>query len=104
MVELCSGDLGFSAAKTIDIELWFPSAETYREISSLSNFTDFQARRANIRYRNGEGKVGFVHTLNGSGLPTGRMLAAILENNQTEDGRVIVPKVLRPYMGGKDEI
>lgn len=104
VIELCSADLGFSAAKTIDIELWFPSAETYREISSLSNFTDFQARRANIRYRNAEGKVGYVHTLNGSGLPTGRMLAAILENNQTEDGKVIVPKVLRPYMGGKDEI
>lgn len=104
VVELCSADIGFSSAKTIDIELWFPAANTYREISSLSNFTDFQARRASIRYRNQDGKVEYVHTLNGSGLPTGRMLAAILENNQTEDGRVIVPEVLRPYMGGRDEI
>lgn len=104
VIELCGADLGFSAAKTFDIELWFPSAKTYREISSLSNFTDFQARRASIRYRNEAGKVEYVHTLNGSGLPTGRMLAAILENNQTEDGKVIVPEVLRPYMRGRDEI
>lgn len=103
-IELCSADLGFSAAKTIDLELWFPSAQTYREISSLSNFTDFQARRASIRYRNEAGKVEYVHTLNGSGLPTGRMLAAILENNQTAEGKLIIPKVLRPYMGGRDEI
>lgn len=104
VIELCSADLGFSAAKTYDIELWMPSANTYREISSLSNFTDFQARRASIRYRNAEGKVEHVHTLNGSGLPTGRMLAAILENNQTAEGKLVIPKVLRPYMGGRDEI
>lgn len=104
VIELCSGDLGFGSAKTVDIEVWFPSANTYREISSLSNFHDFQSRRASIRYRNAEGKVEYVHTLNGSGLPTGRMLACIIENYQTEDGRVRIPTVLRPYMGGKDEI
>ncbi|HZK09868.1 MAG TPA: serine--tRNA ligase [Clostridia bacterium] len=104
VVELCSGDVGFSSAKTYDLEVWFPSYDTYREISSCSNFLDFQARRCMLRYRNKEGKVDFLHTLNGSGIPTGRCLAAILENNQTAEGKIIIPKVLRPYMGGLDEI
>ncbi|WMM24668.1 serine--tRNA ligase [Tissierella sp. MB52-C2] len=105
VVALCSGDLGFSAAKTYDIEVWMPSYGRYVEISSCSNFEDFQARRANIRYRKEEtGKVEFVHTLNGSGLAVGRTFAAILENYQEEDGTVIVPEVLRPYMGGLEKI
>lgn len=104
VVNLSTGDLGFGSAKTIDIEVWFPSAQTYREISSLSNFHDFQSRRASIRYRNESGKVEYVHTLNGSGLPTGRMLACIMENYQTKDGKIRVPHVLKPYLGGKDEI
>lgn len=105
VVALCGGDLGFSAAKTYDLEVWFPSFNTYREISSCSNFEDFQARRANIRFRNEiKGKPQFVHTLNGSGLAVGRTVAAILENYQQEDGSVIVPKVLRPYMGGLERI
>ena len=104
VVELCSGDIGFSSAKTYDLEVWFPSYATYREISSCSNFLDFQARRCMLRYRNEEGKVDYVHTLNGSGIPTGRCLAAIIENNQTEDGKIRIPEVLRPYMGGLDEI
>lgn len=104
VVELCSGDVGFSSTKTYDIEVWFPSYDTYREISSISNFLDFQARRAMLRYRDEEGKVKYLHTLNGSGIPTGRCLAAILENNQTEDGKIRIPKVLQPYMGGLSEI
>jgi seryl-tRNA synthetase len=105
VVALCSGDLGFSAAKTYDIEVWMPSYGRYVEISSCSNFEDFQARRANIRYRKEEtGKVEFVHTLNGSGLAVGRTFAAILENYQEEDGTVIIPEVLRPYMGGLEKI
>lgn len=104
VIELCSGDIGFSSAKTYDLEVWFPSYGTYREISSCSNFLDFQARRCMLRYRTPEGKVEYLHTLNGSGIPTGRCLAAILENNQTEDGKIRIPKVLRPYMGGLDEI
>ena len=105
VVSLCTGDLGFSAAKTYDLEIWFPAQEKYREISSCSNFKDFQARRANIRFKS-EGKKGteFVHTLNGSGLAIGRTLAAILENFQEEDGSVVIPEVLRPYMGGVDRI
>lgn len=100
VVSLSTGDLGFSAAKTYDLEVWLPSAGCYREISSCSNFEDFQARRANIRYRPEAGaKPRFVHTLNGSGLAVGRTLAAILENYQREDGSVVVPEVLRPYMG-----
>lgn len=100
VVVLSTGDLGFSAAKTYDIEVWFPSAGCYREISSCSNFEDFQARRAGIRYKPEPGlRPRFVHTLNGSGLAVGRTLAAILENYQQEDGSVVVPKVLRPYMG-----
>jgi seryl-tRNA synthetase len=99
VMTLSTGDMGFTSAKTYDIEVWLPGQETFREISSCSNFTDFQARRANIRYRNAERKTGFVHTLNGSGLPLGRTLVAVLENYQQEDGSVIVPEVLRPYMG-----
>jgi len=100
VMSLCTGDLGFSSAKTYDLEVWLPSFNTYREISSCSNFEDFQARRANIRFRRGpKAKPEFVHTLNGSGLAIGRTVAAILENYQEEDGRVRVPKVLQPYMG-----
>ena len=98
VVTLSTGDMGFSSAKTYDIEVWLPGQDTYREISSCSNFTDFQARRANIRFRNAEKKTGFVHTLNGSGLPLGRTLVAVLENYQQEDGSVVVPEALRPYL------
>jgi len=102
---LSSGDMGFAAAKTYDIEVWLPSQKTYREISSCSNTEAFQARRANIKFRSaGTGKAEFVHTLNGSGLAVGRTLIAILENNQQEDGSVVVPAALRPYMGGMDVI
>lgn len=98
---LCSGDMGFSAAKTYDLEVWLPSQQTYREISSVSNCGDFQARRMNARYRpEGEKQTRFLHTLNGSGLAVGRTLVAVLENYQQEDGSVIVPGVLAPYMGG----
>lgn len=100
VVALCTGDIGFSAAKTYDLEVWLPGQQKYREISSCSNFTDYQARRANIRFKR-EGKKGteFVHTLNGSGLAIGRALVAVLENYQQKDGSVVVPEVLRPYMG-----
>ncbi len=101
---LATGDIGFSSAKTYDVEVWLPSFNTYREISSCSNFLDFQARRANIRFRDKEGKVRFVHTLNGSGLAIGRTVAAVLENYQQPDGSVVIPKVLRPYMGGLEVI
>jgi seryl-tRNA synthetase len=105
VITLCTGDLGFSAAKTYDIEVWMPSQGVYREISSCSNFEDFQARRANIRFRRkGQKGTQLVHTLNGSGLAVGRTLAAILENCQQPDGSVIVPRALRPLMGGKDRI
>jgi len=105
VVSLCTGDLGFSAAKTYDIEVWLPGQQTYREISSCSNFEDFQARRANIRYRRkGQTKTDFVHTLNGSGLAVGRTLVAILENCQQRDGSVIIPKALRPYVRNIDKI
>jgi seryl-tRNA synthetase len=105
VVLLCTGDMGFSAAKTYDIEVWMPSQGTYREISSCSNFQDFQARRGNIRFRR-KGKKGteLVHTLNGSGLAVGRTFAAILENFQQADGSVRVPEALRPYLGGMDVI
>ncbi len=103
VVNLCTGDLGFSSAKTYDIEVWMPSQGVYREISSCSNFEDFQARRGNIRFRRkGQKGTRFVHTLNGSGLAVGRALAAILENYQQEDGSVVIPEVLRPYMDGID--
>jgi seryl-tRNA synthetase len=100
VVALCTGDLGFAASKTYDLEVWLPGQQRYREVSSCSNFTDFQARRANIRFKR-EGKKGteFVHTLNGSSLAIGRTLVAILENYQQKDGSVIVPEVLKPYMG-----
>ncbi|MFD1362626.1 serine--tRNA ligase [Lentibacillus salinarum] len=105
VMNMCTGDLGFTAAKKYDIEVWIPSQETYREISSCSNFEDFQARRAGIRFRReANGKPEFIHTLNGSGLAVGRTLAAILENYQQEDGSVVIPEALRPYMGGKDVI
>jgi len=101
VVSLCTGDLGFSAAKTYDIEVWLPGQEAFREISSCSNFEDFQARRANIRYKTGvKEKSDYVHTLNGSGLAVGRTVVSILENYQQEDGSVIIPEVLRPYMNG----
>lgn len=101
VVTLCTGDLGFSSAKTYDLEVWLPSSGTYREISSCSNFEDFQARRAGIRFRrDAKSKPEFVHTLNGSGLAVGRTVAAILENYQQADGTVVIPEVLVPYMGG----
>jgi seryl-tRNA synthetase len=105
VMELCTGDLGFGSAKTYDLEVWLPGQNTYREISSCSNCEDFQARRANIRYRKDKkGKPLFVHTLNGSGLAVGRTLVAVLENYQQKDGSVIIPEVLRPYMGGRERI
>jgi seryl-tRNA synthetase len=105
VIMLCTGDLGFSSAKTYDIEVWLPGQDTYREISSCSNFEDFQARRANIRYRQkGQSRTDLVHTLNGSGLAVGRTLVAVLENYQQEDGSVLIPPVLRPYMGNAEKI
>jgi seryl-tRNA synthetase len=105
VVVLCAGDLGFAARKTYDLEVWLPSYGEYKEISSCSNFGDYQARRANIRYRPGpKERPRYVHTLNGSGLAVGRTVAAILENYQEPDGSVIVPEVLRPYMGGLERI
>ena len=105
VVSLCTADLGFSSAKTYDIEAWLPGQDAYREISSCSNFEEFQARRASIRFRRDEsGKVEFVHTLNGSGLAVGRTLVAVLENYQRADGSVVIPEALRPYMGGVDRI
>ncbi|WP_022851417.1 serine--tRNA ligase [Limisalsivibrio acetivorans] len=102
VMTLSSGDIGFSASKTYDIEVWLPGQDTYREISSCSCFTDFQARRANIRFRREGKKVEFVHTLNGSGLAVGRTFLALLENCQQEDGRILVPEALRPYLGGQE--
>ncbi|TFE24017.1 serine--tRNA ligase [Cohnella luojiensis] len=105
VLALCTGDMGFGSAKTYDLEVWLPSAGTYREISSCTNFEDFQARRAGIRYRPENGaKPEFVHTLNGSGLALGRTVAAIMENYQQADGTIKVPEVLKPYMGGLDFI
>jgi len=105
VVTLCTGDLGFSAAKTYDIEVWIPGQQAFREISSCSNFGDFQARRANIRYRpKGKKKIAYPYTLNGSGLAVGRTLVAIIENCQQEDGSVVIPPALRTYMGGVDII
>jgi seryl-tRNA synthetase len=103
-IELCTGDLGFASAKTYDIEVWLPSQNSYREISSCSNCEAFQARRANIKFRGGTGKAEFVHTLNGSGLAVGRTLIAILENYQQKDGSVVIPTALRPYMDGREAI
>ena len=104
VVSLCSSDLGFAAAKTYDLEVWVPSQHAYREISSCSNFEAFQARRANIRFRPKGGKPAYLHTLNGSGVAVGRTMVAILENHQQEDGSVIIPKALRPYMNGVERI
>jgi len=105
VITLCTGDLGFSAAKTYDIEVWMPAQDVYREISSCSNFEDFQARRANIRFkRKGQKGTQLVHTLNGSGLAVGRTVAALLENFQQADGSVIIPEALRPYMNGKERL
>ena len=104
VVTLCTGDMGFAAAKSYDLEVWLPSQGTFRETSSCSNCEAFQARRANIRYRRQNGKTDFVHTLNGSGLAVGRTLVAILENFQQRDGLVLIPEVLRPYLGGVDRI
>jgi seryl-tRNA synthetase len=102
---LCSADMGFSSAKTYDIEVWLPGQQLFREISSCSNFEAFQARRANIRFRrDGAKKTELVHTLNGSGLAVGRTWLAIMENYQQEDGSVVIPEALRPYMGGADRI
>jgi len=102
---LCTGDTGFASAKTYDIEVWLPSQQAYREISSCSNTEAFQARRANIKFRpGGSGKADFVHTLNGSGLAVGRTLIAILENCQEKDGSVVIPPALRPYLGGMEAI
>ncbi len=103
-VTLCTGDMGFSSAKTYDIEVWLPGQNAYREISSCSNFEAFQARRMQARYRNAQGKTEFVHTINGSGLAVGRTLVAILENYQNADGSVTVPTVLQPYMGGMQKL
>ncbi|MDO8280024.1 MAG: aminoacyl--tRNA ligase-related protein, partial [Burkholderiaceae bacterium] len=97
---LCTGDMGFGASKTYDLEVWLPAQKTYREISSVSNCEAFQARRLQARFRNGQGKTELVHTLNGSGLAVGRALVAVIENYQNADGSITVPEVLRPYMGG----
>jgi seryl-tRNA synthetase len=104
VVSLCTGDMGFGAAKTYDLEVWLPAQNTYREISSVSNCEGFQARRLKARFKNADGKTEFVHTLNGSGLAVGRTLVAILENYQQVDGSVAIPKVLQPYMGGSEYI
>jgi len=104
VVALCTGDMGFGAAKTYDLEVWLPAQDTYREISSVSNCEAFQARRLKARFKNADGKTEFVHTLNGSGLAVGRTLVAVLENYQNADGSVTIPKVLQPYMGGKTQI
>ncbi|MPN44679.1 Serine--tRNA ligase [bioreactor metagenome] len=105
VVRLCGGDLGFSSAMTYDIEVWMPSYNRYVEISSCSDFEDFQARRANIKFKDSvKDKARFVHTLNGSGLAVGRTTAAILENCQQADGSILIPEVLRPYMGGLEKI
>ncbi|MCD6219009.1 serine--tRNA ligase, partial [Candidatus Calescamantes bacterium] len=103
IVALCTGDLGFSATKCYDIEVWLPSENRFLEISSCSNFEEFQARRANIRFKpeNGRGKTRFLHTLNGSGVAVGRTIIALLENHQQEDGSVLIPEPLRPYLKGK---
>ena len=104
VMQLCTGDMGFSAAKTYDLEVWLPAQNTYREISSLSNCEDFQARRMQARFRNAQNKPELLHTLNGSGLAVGRTLVAVLENYQQADGSVLIPEVLRPYMGGLERL
>ena len=105
LVKICIGDLGFTPTMKYDIEVWMPSYGRYVEISSCSNFEDYQARRAGIRFKDGvKSKAQFVHTLNGSGVAVGRTVAAIMENYQQGDGSIIIPEVLRPYMGGKEKI
>jgi seryl-tRNA synthetase len=104
VLNLCTGDIGFSAAKTYDLEVWLPGQQAYREISSCSNFEDFQARRMQVRHRRGQDKPQLVHTLNGSGLAVGRTLVAVLENYQLADGRIQVPEALQPYLGGADTL
>jgi seryl-tRNA synthetase len=104
VITLCTGDMGFSASKTFDLEVWLPAQNTYREISSCSNTEAFQARRMQARFRNAQGKPEFVHTLNGSGLAVGRTLVAVLENFQNADGSVTVPAVLRPYLRGVEKL
>ena len=104
VITLCTGDMGFSAAKTYDLEVWVPAQNTYREISSCSNTESFQARRMQARFRNAQGKPELVHTLNGSGLAVGRTLVAVLENFQNADGSVTVPAALRPYLGGVERL
>lgn len=104
VMSLCTGDMGFGAAKTYDLEVWLPAQNTYREISSVSNCEAFQARRLQARFKNAQGKNELLHTLNGSGLAVGRTLVAVLENYQRADGTVEVPAVLRPYMGGVSEL
>ena len=100
IIELCSGDLSFSATKCYDLEVWSPAENTWLEVSSCSNFEDFQSRRGNIRYRrSSDKKTDFIHTLNGSGVATPRLVISLLESNQTPDGKVIIPKNLQPYMG-----
>ena len=104
VVVLCTADMGFSSAKTYDIEVWLPSQSRFREISSCTNFEAFQARRANIRFKDLDGKRQYLHTLNGSGLAIGRTWLAVLENYQQKDGSVVVPAALRPYMDGMERI
>jgi len=104
VMALCTGDMGFGATKTFDLEVWLPAQNAYREISSVSNCEAFQARRMQARFKNEQGKNEFVHTLNGSGLAVGRTLVAVLENYQQADGCVVIPEVLRPYMGGIDRL
>ncbi len=104
VIELCTGDLGFSAAKCYDIELWAPAQDKWLEVSSCSNFNDYQARRANIRYRNEDGKTAFIHTINGSGVALPRLVIAIMENNQNSDGSIDLPEALWPYMGGLQKL
>ena len=104
MIELCTADLGFSATKCYDIELWAPGVDRWIEVSSVSNFGDYQARRARIRCRDKDGKAQFAHTLNGSGVALPRLVVALIENNQNEDGTVNIPEVLRPYMGGLEKL
>ena len=105
VIVLCTGDMGFGAAKTYDIEVWLPSQNTYREISSCSNCEDFQARRMGIKYKPADGgKARFIHTLNGSGLAIGRTLIALMENYQNADGSITVPEALRPYVGGLERV
>jgi len=105
VIQMCTGDLGFQAAKKYDLEMWAPGVEEWLEVSSLSNCTDFQARRANLRYRPEPGaRPRFVHTLNGSGLALPRVMIAVMENYQQADGSIVVPEVLRPYMGGVEVI